>query len=308
MPNSIDQDQKSQNYLELLASSTQVYRGLGRISMAQTGLAITAAGLGPLLTWIDPTLKVWGALFGIAVLLFDWFLFDPWMKSRKLIGTKIQECFDTGLFKLPWNELKCGPPPDPAVINELIRDYKHRDPTLLLVDKEWYPTDLGPVRLPYARLICQWSNLRWDGDLRRIHAWILIVALILYALLGIVWGLANKWSLETFVLSFLVPGLPVARRIGENSKKQFDSANEADRFFAYITKVWNDAMGADGADEARLEAESRRIQDELFERRKTTIRVPDLLHKYLRPRFQAKMAFNAQQALAQVIANPRIHP
>lgn len=308
MPNTIDQDQKSLKFLELLAASAQIYAWGGKLSMLQTGLALFSAGFGPLLTWFNPQWKVWGAFVGIAVLLIDWLFLEPRMKSVKLLGTKIQECFDTGLFRLPWNEIKCGEPPDRVEVSALVRDYKYRDPTLLLIDKEWYPPDLGPIRLPYARLICQWSSLRWDGDLRRRYAGILIAVLLAYALLGIGWGVANGWPLETFVLSFLVPALPVARQIAENIQKQFKWAEEADRVFNYITQVWNRAVQEDHTDDAKLEAESRRIQDELYDRRRGAARVPGWLHKFLRPKLQANMVFNAQQAIGQVMANPRIHP
>jgi hypothetical protein len=308
MPNTIDRDQRSPKFKSLLAASTQVYRLCATISRVQLLLAVAAALLGPLLTWLNPAWKGWGALFAITILLTDWLFLAPWQERNRLLGTKIQECFDVGLFHLPWNALKCGKEPDPTEISKLVLQYQNYDPTYLLIDNEWYPTNLEPIRLPFARLICQWSNLRWDGYLRRRYAFILLSGMLAYLVLGLAWGLANKWSLETYVLALLVPGLPVARLLGENCRKQFEWSYDANRMFECIDEYWNYLVQATEIDNARLEGESRRIQDEIYERRKSTFRVPDLLHRILRRWLQAGMTFDAERAIKQVMDNPRIHP
>ena len=298
MPNSINRDQDSDEFLKLISSSTNVYSICKRISSSQTALAVIAASLGPLLAWLDPSLRVWAALAGIMVLVLDAIILDPWLDRNRQLGTKIQELFDTRLFQLRWNKLKCGALPDQEAIGEHARAYQRSHPALKNL-REWYPP-VGDVPLAYARLICQRSNLRWDMSLRKRYAFMLLITLVVLTLGGLGYAVWSKLTAEQLVMSVLVPVLPLVNRLGKESKEQYRVADDLENQKSYIEDLWQRSISESSMSDEQLLEESRRLQDAIFDRRLKSPRVPDLLHRFLRDEHQVQMEEAAKNYVTQI--------
>lgn len=287
MPNAIAARQNDEEMLELRAASSEVYREGTAISSFQTVLAASAAILGPTLALVDPSWKVWGALFGAAVLLIDAVLLEPAARKKKETGAKIQELFDTRLLDLPANRLKTGAPPDHEAIVGLANKYKARHPTLGYI-RDWYPAAAGEVPLEYGRLICQRANMRWDSSLRHTYCWILIGGVVLLPIVGLATGIAAGWNLEHFTLSVAVPLLPAVLKLWGEYRKHLDTANDTDKVKEHVETLWTRAIQENLTAE-QLTAEARRVQDELFDRRKRSTAIPGCVYWFTRENYQVQM-------------------
>ena len=294
MPNQIPSLQCEKRHIELLAASTQIYSRCNNILLLQTILSIGIAVIGLLVGLLLPEQKAVVSLFAIIALILDKRFLDPWHKSHKNTGAKIQEIFDTELFQLPWNDLKCSDKPLESEISHWTSSYKLKDNTFLNIDKTWYPIQVGRMPLEFARLVCQFSNLRWDGDLRRSYGKLLQDLLGLYCILVVIVSVIAKVSLEWFVLSIFVPTLPLIRQVLENAATQFSWAVKSDAHQAYITQIINSYITSGLKNNDFSDFEARQIQDEIFERRMNSPRVPTWFHKFCRPKYQSNMEVTAE--------------
>lgn len=287
MVNDLPEKQNSERFIDLLAASSHVYVVCKRIATAQTSLALFAAALGPVLGLYDPTLRVWGAIVGIMVLVVDTVILNPWHDRCRQLGTKIQELFDTELLQLPWNKLKCGELPDQEALGEHARAYRRSHPLLNQLH-DWYP-DVRDVPLPYARLICQRSNLRWDMSLRNKYAFFLLVMLVCLLLGGLVYAVSMKLTAEQLVLSVLVPVLPLVSRLEMECREQYRVARDLEQQKSYIEGIWQKSLSDRKPTGEELLAESRRLQDVIYDRRLRSPRVPSVLHNLMRDEYQKQM-------------------
>lgn len=85
-------------------------------------------------------------------------------KRKRHLAAAVQEEFDTGVFRLPWNDMESRPPPT-AIAQAAARYDGGRD-------KDWYP-DTKSTHRPFDVLICQSSNLGWGATTHRTWAWLL---------------------------------------------------------------------------------------------------------------------------------------
>ena len=74
----------------------------------------------------------WAALYAVLILLVDVIFLEPAINRYRELGAKIQEEFDTDLFRLPWNTHRCQSHPDPEVINNLAAKFKTKEKTVVV--------------------------------------------------------------------------------------------------------------------------------------------------------------------------------
>jgi hypothetical protein len=297
MPNSIPQRQNEPQFIDRIAASSRAYETVKLLSKLQTGLAISAAILGPAVSFIYPEAKGWAALYAIAVLLFDVVFLEPAVKRYQELGAKIQELFDTELLELPWNSHRAQSPPDPESIRSLADAFKKRESTNRLLN--WYPSDVGVIPLEYARFICQRANMRWDAALRRYFATFFVVLLMLLVFIVAGIALAMKWNASDIVVSLVLPILPSALKLVREGRKHSESASISERTKSMLESIWNAAIKGDVPSE-QLREESRRLQDELYDRRKSSPTVPQWLYMRLRDDYERDMRFASGEMVKKV--------
>jgi hypothetical protein len=295
MPNNIPVDQNAPEFLDRLAASRQMYSSGKTIATLLTILTASSAIVGPIASAVFPTLKVWSALYGAVTLLLDTIFLEPAAKKQQETGAKIQELFDTQLLGIPWNRLKVGAPPDHETVAELARKYRHKHPDLRML-RDWYPLDAGKLPAEYGRLVCQRANMRWDSALRWRYCVLYLALLFLMPVAGLAFGLAMKWELEQFTLAVVVPMLPAAVRIWREYKKQEESAKDSERTKEYLEALWERAINQTLPAQELL-AESRLLQDELYDRRRRSPAVPEFLYWFTRESYQVQM----EQASAAMV-------
>ncbi len=74
-------------------------------------------------TIVRPDLKGYVALWGILAVVFDLFVFTPWVKKLRDSAARVQELFDTRVLGLDWNEISVGKKPEPELIHEEAKKY-----------------------------------------------------------------------------------------------------------------------------------------------------------------------------------------
>src|SRR3954447_9449984 len=134
MPNSIPEYQNQPAYIDRIAASSRAYEIVKSTSMWQTLLALSAAVLGPAVSFMFPAAKGWVALFAAAVLIGDLVFIEEKVKRYQELGAKIQELFDTTLLELPWNSHRVQSPPDPEEVKSLAEAFKKKNSTERLLD------------------------------------------------------------------------------------------------------------------------------------------------------------------------------
>lgn len=305
MLNDIPDRQRLPEYVDKIAASSQAYGIVKAISALQSIFAISAAILGPLVAFLYPDATGWAALYATVVLLVDVIFLEPAIKQNQELGAKIQESFDTDLFQLPWNSHRCHSRPDPEVINNLAAKFRRKENTDRLMD--WYPPAAGEVPLEYGRLVCQRANMRWDAALRRFYCGVFVGLLLIMAIGAGAVALLMKWEASHIVISLVLPLLPAALKLVRESRKHRDSAAVSDRTKTILESIWSRGLSEKVSSKQFLE-ESRRLQDELYDRRKNSPTVSQCLYLWLRDDFERDMRFGAEQMVKDAKAKLGITP
>jgi hypothetical protein len=280
--NDIFEKQSSQPFRELWRASAQLYIEAKKTISIQVVLVIVLPVMMTTLTTICQwPIKPFVALYGIVVSVVDAAIMQSWQKQLRKKAAVIQEKFDCDLLAIRWNYLRVGSEPDPEVVVEYSKKYGTRKEEDRL--RTWYaePTDQVPVYI--ARFLCQRENITWDANLRRRYSSAIKWCMASLVIFGAFAGLALKMSLEDLVMIVLSPGLPVFLWLVREWTQQRESTDTVERLKERISSIWVRILD-DEISETDLEAESRNLQDLIFDHRKSNTPIPDFIYEYFRDR------------------------
>ena len=280
MMNSIIQTENTELQLKRLAAQRKLYSRAKRMLSSQIIVTVVLVVVWSLVVLAFPSLKVYAAVWGLFALVLDFAVFAPLQSSLKAKAAGIQEFFDCDVLVLPWQEIKAGPPPDTETVTEWSRLKTGEDYDSLKL-RNWYSVEAGEAPLPIGRLMCQRANCWWDAKLRRRYAvWVVVATAGTFGFTALV-GLLGRVSLEHFLLSGVVPFLPVFVIGIRQFTDQRQAATRLDDLKKHSERLWREALsGAVAADE--LTRRSRTLQDELFEQRRRNPLIPDWVYRRLR--------------------------
>ena len=254
--------------------------------------------LGPGLSIVFPAFKIWGAVYAIVAVIVDLMFLEPMAKRYQQLGAKIQELFDTKLLQIPWNLIRVGAEPDADDIVGLAKRITSQKKLGELQD--WYAKDVGQAPIEYARLICQRTNMRRDAKLRRYYSTAFVILLAAVCLSGVIFGLIMQWDLEGFIVSVFLPFLPLGIKIWRESRKHADSAAASNRAKELLESNWRRAL-SDKVLAGELLDVSRRLQDELYDRRRLSPRVPEWWYQLFREDQELEMVGGAKKLVGDVL-------
>lgn len=301
MPNEIPQRQNDPRMIDNKSASSEVYLEGKYIATWQTRFALASAVGVPAMVTLFPQMHVYGAVYSVLTLLADVIFFEPAVKRKQKTGAKIQELFDTQVLQLPWNQARVGTPPDPETVVELAEKFKNNKNNDVSRLKDWYPVDVGQVPIEFARFICQRANMRWDSALRRNYCFLFIVMLFGIVGGGLVFGVAMGWGTDKFILSIILPLLPAGLKLYREMLKHDEAATATEDAKRHLEGVWKKAIDQH-VPAIELEHDARRLQDELYDRRKNTPSVPEWLYSYYRADFETQMKAGAAYMIDQALA------
>lgn len=296
--NSIASRQNTVDAIDLLAASSRAYANVKTIAKLQSFIAGTAALLGGL-ALLFPIMKLWGTAYSVIVLLVDFLFFEPHLKKYQDIGAKIQEIFDTDVLQIPANPTKVHPLPEPEEIHSLATKFRAKHTTQRLYD--WYPINASEVPIEYGRLICQRANMTWDSSLRKAFASIFFVSAFIVGIMAFIVALAMNLEFSTVCLSILLPLTPACVKLIREGRKHQESSSASDRTRSKLQSIW-DGILQGSASLSDMQEGSRRLQDEIYERRKNSPTVPEWLYRLQRDQHESEMQYGASQMVESVKA------
>lgn len=264
MRNDILTRQNKQEELERLAAQRELYSSAKRIFAWQ---AILTVVIPVILACFAIAFEKWApyiAWYGIAVFVFDLVFLEPLITKRKVKAAKIQELFDCSVLQLSYSELKTV---DDVTVEDVLKYYEahQKISTNIELIRDWYPSPIGEVGLPIARIICQRSSCWWDKKLRESYCQ-RIKGLILIIILGVITAclLAKTETIQLILIfSALVPFIQFTIKQYNDNVAMNGRLEELSK---YIEKVWRDILAGNIVD-PELKNESRRVQDGLYDNR-----------------------------------------
>lgn len=296
MPNDIPERQNLPEFIKKVAAARGAYNSARKFGKWQVGLAATAAILGPAARILYPEGIGPVAIYSCVVLVVDIFFLEVKHKELRALGAKIQEVFDTELFGLPWNRHRCGSVPDAEDINRLAENFKERNTTETFLN--WYPRIVGVVPLEYARFVCQRANMRWDMELRKKFSAIFYAAAAAIVIAIVLLASMLDLTMTQFAVSLALPAIPAALKLVREGFKHAESAQTSQKAKDLLEDAWKRALHKQISSTEMLE-ESRRLQDELFDRRRGSPIIPQLIYDRFRSSFEQDMDCAAQHMVRE---------
>jgi hypothetical protein len=292
----IERQELAEN-LELLAAQKNVYSRAKNIIGIQVILSVPAAISAVIIAIMKPELKGYVALWGILVVIFDLFIFTPWIKRLRDNAARIQELFDTKVLGLDWSEISVGKKPDPEVIHEEANKHGLKEKNISGL-KNWYPIIIDSVPEIFGIVICQRSNVWWDARMRRKYALYMRIFLVSIAMGLIGYGLYEKKDMFDF-LAYLVTPLASTYIFGYRQMvEQNAAADRLDKLKEISEKIWSDALS--GEEPSTLKTKSRALQDQIFKHRKENPPIFDFLFKWFRDGNELLMNKGAETLVKEV--------
>jgi hypothetical protein len=299
MPNLIPAKQNSEEQLDLIAASSY-FSGRGKLILGfQIFLTVLAPVGWTLIIPFLPKLQLWAAFYSITISIVDAAFFDRWLETLLQQGAKVQELFDCNVMDLPWHATKLGDPIDGESLHRATRKWKRRHST---PKRDWYPTVVGMLPPHLGRLLCQRTNCWYDESLRRRYrSWLtafLVAILILIVVIGLIGGL----TLEKFVLAILAPMSPALLWGMREYKRHTKAIQTRERLKALAERMWDQAITSPTL---TLAQESRDLQDEIYDARRTNPRIFNWIYALLREEHEEDMKAGAERLVRQFLTqNP----
>lgn len=242
-----------------------------------------------------PPLRAWAALYGLILLYVDPLLLQPMVRRFKVEGAKCQELFDCELFDIEWNPIKAGRKPTNEELAEWSASYRTRgNPSARL--EAWYPKELRPLPHQAARIACQRFGTHWDYRLRFRYSFWLLLFVVGASILILAFGLIQDWSLATFVLVGLALSPPLRWTVDEHQGQR--RAGHARRELRdHIVSTWQTEVKDSGGSAGG--ASVRRIQDEIFERRRSDPEIFNWVYERFREQDEDNMRDAAHRLVVE---------
>lgn len=293
----IIQRQELPENIELLAAQRSLYSRSKIIIGLQMVISGPVAIGAAIVTIAYSDLKGYVALWGILAVVFDLFVFTPWVKNLRDSAARVQELFDTRVLGIDWNDIAVGKKPEPELVHEEAQKHGLDEENKIGLRK-WYPVIIDAAPEIFGIIISQRSNIWWDCKMRRKYSYFIRVVLVSIALGLIGYGLYEKKDMFEF-LAYIVAPLASTYVFGYRQMMEHtDAADRLDKLKDLAEKVWSDAMV--GKDSASLMLKCRALQDQIFDHRKKNPPVFDFLFKWFRDGNESLMNKGAKTLMAEV--------
>jgi uncharacterized membrane protein len=273
--NSIPAIQVTDKQLARLRAQRALYSRAKAILAVQICLSVPFAVFWSILALFYQESKVYAGFWGLAITLLDLVALTPWQKTLKIKAAKIQEEFDCDVLNLPWRSVAVGDRPDPEDVAAWSSPGKNDD-----VLRNWYPPAVGDLPLPLARVICQRANCWWDAELRRRYAKGALGVIAGIFLVTITIALAGHFRMDQWLLTIVLPLVPVFILGLRQSIEQKEAADRLDVLRRHTERIWRELLA--GASAESVTQQSRELQDEIFDHRRRNPLIFDWIYRLLR--------------------------
>lgn len=261
--------QETERFLQMLGAQRQLYTEAKTLKTIAAALCL---GLPVFIT----VLQIWASGFislsvpsciFIELVVFVFGLVIMAQAERKIItAASIQQRFDLALYGL--GEYDCADLEE-SIITAFKRYGKSGDdPTSL---KQWYSEDIATLGEVEAVRCCQKTNIRWSFKLGCIWAMALVLLSVVCVAIVIVPTVALKvdWA-NLFFAATIIEWAALQIHEGLSYLLRVRDLDKTTRLI--------DVVNEEGI---------RRLQDLIFDYRKSAFKVPDWLFRIMRPRYSS---------------------
>jgi predicted pore-forming effector associated with SMODS systems len=299
MPNSIPDEQNTQRQLDRLAAQRYLYSRAKTLLAVQMILTLPTPIIWAVATALWPDSKVYAVFWGVTVSILDVLVLDRIQRSLVRQAAGIQELFDCDVLHLDWRRVKAGHRPDYEAILDASEKYKRKaagSPPLL----NWYPMVVGQLPLELARIVCQRVNCWWDAKLKRRYASWMIAILTMLTITVFAISLIGGMTLQKFLLTVVAPLAPAYIFGVRESLRHLESARTSDRLKEHTQDLWARALDKIVSRED-VTHESRELQAEIYDRRRTGTLIFDWIYKRLRRGYEEQMNKGAEELVEEAL-------
>ena len=307
--NSIPQKQNQPKQIDRIAAQRQLYTEAKRIWAIYFVLSVPCVVALAFMTLFFPALKSWAWSWNFILVVVDLILISSQQEDLKTCAARIQELFDCEVLDLPHRKLKGASKVTPEEVNRSADKYRKLNSDLSDLSN-WYSVCVEQLPIPLARLVCQRTNCWWDSDVRQKYAnWVLYFVLFWSAvIIGI--GLFRNATTSDLIVSTVAPLFPLCLWGYRQYRDQKKTATKLEQLRQHAEQFWRDALTDAKAGTLEQNAEkhcnnSRELQDEIYEHRRSNQPMADKIHKILRPEMESQMNRTAEQYVAEALEQLR---
>lgn len=273
-------EQNLDHNIDLLAAQRFYYSQTKKFRNFRIIISIVFALIAPLIIFHKPGwATIIGSIGSIWVLVA--YLLKKLLESFNIEkAIKIQEEFDTSLFKMRWNGVLVGEKVSYEDIDYAKRKFKGDREKL----KNWY-SDISGFPYPVDVLLCQRSNLVWDWRLKRKYAIVISAITLMYFIITIILSSNLGLKISEYIFGLFLPALSGYFIAIDESLDHFKASSKRKDLEGKINNLSSVAL----IDNGNLNIDDlRQIQDCIFEFRKGPS-VADFFYWLFRDSFESSM-------------------
>lgn len=231
-------------------------------------------------------------IYCILITIADSVLINDLIMKKKKIASSIQEIFDTKVLQLEWNNLI------DTVDYEIIYRYSEKSKKKQSLENfaNWYSTEIQEVPGDAAKIICQYSNCRYDLSLRKNFSNYLYSLLAVSSALIFSFALIKDLTLEKVFIIILFPLLPIIVFCIEKIKENNRSMVSLERMKERSKMVWKETIENKSLN---LLKAARQIQDTIYQNRINSPLIFDWFYNYSRTNLEKEMNYSVKQLVAE---------
>lgn len=222
----------------------------------------------------------------LVLVVFDLLIMTPLIKRKRELAASVQEDYDCTVLSISWNDVKVDKP-DGEIIsnyaNEFIKTKGEEAADTLEGFKYWYsPEDIKTIPLEAARIICQRTNCWWDNYLRNKYKRdIIICAAGLFSILFLI-GIIREMSVPNLIINVFAPFFPALTFTVVQVRENTDSIKCTEKLKIISDSYWNKLI-SDPSNLTLLNDLSRKLQDQIFDSRKSSPLIFDWYYEKYKP-------------------------
>jgi hypothetical protein len=233
------------------------------------------------------------ALYGI-IAAFGELVIENKVSTLKKLAASIQEEFDCKVLSIPWNSTLLSSKPDIENIFHYSKKFKISNEVSKLYN--WYSLSVEKLNTNIASIICQRTNCSYDFAIRKKYSSVVIVTAIITFLLVLIISACYGLTLSSFLLTVLLPCVPVFILAYKQVLANKDSLEN-------LTNLRTQIEGILSLSKINTQVETsilRQIQDKIYYNRILSPLLPDKLYDKIREGLEEEMNFSAEQKVKQL--------
>ncbi len=309
MSNGIIERQCANKNLVKLAAQRQRYSDGKKLMTIQIILSIVVVGIFAVVGLIykdsEPWISVILPYYGFSITILNLVFFDAKISKIKEEASTIQEDFDCNVLKITWNGFKADWPQYEDIkghADKIIKtnaDYGKNKLNNWYINPEEEKNNkyhFDDLPLPISRLICQRMNCWWDHSLGKGFITLIFILTVLLIVILVIYLFYSGIALSQFCNGLLFPALPAIVITIRYIQDHLKANKKLNRLENKANTIWKQLVSSKTLDMA---IESRQLQDEIFDSRKTRQLIPDWYYNYLRIPYETKSYYSIEQMVKE---------